>query len=186
LVLIGCWLWTTNQWSSIFPILQTKGIPQQFWWIALGYLLNTMPLGVFIGFITRKWTDELTLSEENETSEPTDATLENQDNENPNEEASNEEPQEPEKEEEKLSHKVGLKNAGRYIGMLERVLIFTFIIMSQPQAIGFLIAAKSVFRFGDLNDSQDRKKTEYILIGTLLSFTCSFIVGLLIKYFMER
>lgn len=38
------------------------------------------------------------------------------------------------------------------------------------EAVGFLLAAKSVFRFGDLRDDQDRKRTEYVLIGTLLSF----------------
>jgi hypothetical protein len=38
------------------------------------------------------------------------------------------------------------------------------------EGIGFLLAAKSIFRFGDLKDKQDIKLTEYILIGTLLSF----------------
>jgi hypothetical protein len=38
------------------------------------------------------------------------------------------------------------------------------------EAVGFLLAAKSVFRFGDLKDDHDRMRTEYVLIGTLLSF----------------
>jgi len=75
----------------------------------------------------------------------------------------------------------GLQNAGKYIGILERVLIFTFILLNEFRAIGFLLAAKSVFRFGDLKDSTDRKKTEYILLGTLISFACAILSGLLFK-----
>jgi len=53
--------------------------------------------------------------------------------------------------------------------------------MNEWQAIGFLIAAKSVFRFGDLSRAKDRKLTEYILIGTLLSFGFAILIGLLYK-----
>lgn len=77
-----------------------------------------------------------------------------------------------------------LTQAGRWIGILERILVLTFILMGEFRAIGFLLAAKSVFRFGDLNGSQDRKKTEYILIGTLLSFTSSILLGIFIKYLL--
>jgi len=73
-----------------------------------------------------------------------------------------------------------LTNAGKWIGIIERILIFTFILIKQWPAIGFLIAAKSVFRFGELKEEKERKKTEYILIGTLLSFTFAIIVGILI------
>lgn len=71
-----------------------------------------------------------------------------------------------------------LKNAGKYIGMLERLLVFVFVILQQWLAIGFLLAAKSVFRFGDLSRAKDRKLTEYILIGTLLSFGIAVLIGL--------
>lgn len=74
-----------------------------------------------------------------------------------------------------------LKNAGKYIGILERLFVFAFVVMNQWQAIGFLIAAKSVFRFGDLSKAKDRKLTEYILIGTLLSFGIAILIGLLFK-----
>jgi len=75
---------------------------------------------------------------------------------------------------------IGLQNAGKWIGMLERVLILTFIIGNQYAAIGFLITAKSIFRFGDLTKNKERKLTEYILIGTFLSFMLTLIVGLFI------
>lgn len=72
-----------------------------------------------------------------------------------------------------------LENAGRYIGMLERLFVFTFIVIDQWEGIGFLLAAKSVFRIGDLTKANDRKLTEYILIGTLLSFGIAILLGLI-------
>ena len=78
-----------------------------------------------------------------------------------------------------------LKNAGKYIGILERLFVFGFIILNQWSAIGLLIAAKSVFRFGDLSRAKDRKLTEYMLIGSLLSFGIAIIIGLLYKYLVQ-
>lgn len=72
-----------------------------------------------------------------------------------------------------------LEDAGKYIGILERLLVFIFIVSGHWEAVGFLITAKSVFRFGDLKESKQRKLTEYILIGTLISFGIAILVGLL-------
>ncbi len=74
-----------------------------------------------------------------------------------------------------------LKDAGIWIGILERVLVVTFVIFDQLQAIGFLIAAKSILRFSDRSEDNPRKQTEYVLIGTLISYTIALIVGLLIQ-----
>lgn len=78
-----------------------------------------------------------------------------------------------------------LVNAGRYIGILERLMVFIFVLTDHWEAIGFLLAAKSIFRFGDLKESKDRKLTEYILIGTLLSFGIALLTGMLIKWFLS-
>ena len=78
-----------------------------------------------------------------------------------------------------------LKDAGKYIGILERLLVFVFIITEHWEAVGFLITAKSVFRFGDLTASKERKLTEYILIGTLISFGIAIFVGLLFKFLLQ-
>src|SRR5690606_21609240 len=78
------------------------------------------------------------------------------------------------------SNEDSLINAGKYIGMLERMLVFIFVITGHWEGIGFLVAAKSVFRFGDLKESKNRKLTEYILIGTLLSFAIALFTGLLV------
>ncbi len=73
-----------------------------------------------------------------------------------------------------------LRNAEKYIGILERLFVFAFVTTGNWQAIGFLLAAKSVFRFGDLRESKDRKLTEYMLIGTLLSFGVALAMGLIV------
>jgi len=75
-----------------------------------------------------------------------------------------------------------LEDAGKYIGYLERLLIFVFIISNHWEAVGFLITAKSVFRFGDLKASKERKLTEYVLIGTLISFGSAICIALLFQY----
>ena len=78
-----------------------------------------------------------------------------------------------------------LQNAGNYIGILERLLIVCFILTHHFEAIGFLLAAKSIFRFGDLKEAKDRKLTEYVLIGTLLSFGIAIVVGLLLEFLVQ-
>ena len=75
-----------------------------------------------------------------------------------------------------------LENAGNYIGIFERLFVFCFILTGHFEAIGFLLAAKSIFRFGDLKEAKDRKLTEYVLIGTLLSFGVALLTGLLVQF----
>ena len=74
-----------------------------------------------------------------------------------------------------------LVNAGKYIGILERLLVFVFILVDHWEGVGFMIAAKSVFRFSDLAEAKQRKLTEYVLIGTLLSFGIAVLTGILVK-----
>ena len=74
-----------------------------------------------------------------------------------------------------------LVNAGKYIGILERLLVFVFIVVNHWEGVGFMIAAKSVFRFSDLAEAKQRKLTEYVLIGTLLSFGIAVLTGILVK-----
>jgi hypothetical protein len=83
-------------------------------------------------------------------------------------------------EEIEIESEGSLRGAGEAIGILERLLIFTAIVGGYPQAVGFLLAAKSVFRFGDLTRSKDRKLTEYILVGTLLSFLLAIVTGIIV------
>lgn len=57
-------------------------------------------------------------------------------------------------------------SVGFYVGMLERALILTFLLFEAPAAVGFVVAAKSVARFKEL---EDRAFAEYYLVGTLMS-----------------
>jgi hypothetical protein len=69
-------------------------------------------------------------------------------------------------------------NAGRFIGILERILIFFFVLVSQYTAIAFIVAAKGFTRFKDLDQ---REFAEYVLIGTLLSASSAVLAALLVK-----
>jgi len=73
----------------------------------------------------------------------------------------------------------GLDNGGAYIGWLERALVMLLILMGQPAGVGFLITAKSILRFGDVRDSDQRKITEYIIIGTFMSFGWGLLIAAL-------
>ncbi|HCS38706.1 MAG TPA: hypothetical protein DIW44_03870 [Anaerolineaceae bacterium] len=75
----------------------------------------------------------------------------------------------------------GLKEGGKMIGWLERLLIFVFVITGQYAGVGFLIAAKSVFRFGELKESENRKEAEYIIIGTFISFLFALAVSIIAR-----
>lgn len=72
----------------------------------------------------------------------------------------------------------GHKNIGLWIGMIERILILTFILQNNYQIIGFLIAAKSIFRHRYNGIKNSQVTIEYILLGTMLSFLIAIIVGL--------
>lgn len=82
----------------------------------------------------------------------------------------------------KTLRKESLKNAGNIIGITERLLVVLFINIGFLEGIGYLLAAKSIFRFGDLTNAKDRKLTEYILSGTLISFAIAIAVGIGLRY----
>ncbi|MBD3373527.1 hypothetical protein GF406_00690 [candidate division KSB1 bacterium] len=71
----------------------------------------------------------------------------------------------------------GLKNGGKLIGQLERAVIFILFFAGMKTGIGFLIAAKSILRFGEIKNSQQRMEAEYIIIGTLMSFGFGILVA---------
>ena len=77
-----------------------------------------------------------------------------------------------------IAHAESLANAGKWIGIIERIIILIFVLYSQYSAIGLLIAAKSIIRFNE----KDRPeiKTEYLVIGTLMSMGLAIITGLII------
>ncbi len=72
-----------------------------------------------------------------------------------------------------------LANAGKWIGIVERIIILIFVMQNQYSAIGLLIAAKGIIRFNE-KDRQEIK-TEYLVIGTLLSIGIAIVTGLIIN-----
>ncbi|MFZ1201762.1 MAG: hypothetical protein WAO07_16455, partial [Desulfobacterales bacterium] len=64
-------------------------------------------------------------------------------------------------------------------------LVFLFIMMNQPTAVGFLITAKSIFRFGDIREHRQMMLAEYIIIGTLMSFGYGIFISYLTKILLE-
>jgi len=80
----------------------------------------------------------------------------------------------------------GLPGGGAWIGMLERSLILFLVLVQQFEAIGFLIAAKSILRF---RTDQNRSFSETVIIGTLASFTWAIVISwitlLAITHFLQ-
>jgi hypothetical protein len=70
-------------------------------------------------------------------------------------------------------------NAGRLIGIIERIITLTLILYGQFEAVGFIIAGKSILRY----KKADTSKSEYVLIGTLLSFGIAILIGIAILKF---
>lgn len=79
-------------------------------------------------------------------------------------------------------------NIGLLIGYIERMLVILFFILGEYTAIGLVIASKSILRFNDLKDDGQNhnpdkidKKSEYILLGTMLSLLIGIINGIIFK-----
>lgn len=72
-----------------------------------------------------------------------------------------------------------LENAGKWIGIAERLIVLLFVLQGQYSAIGLLVAAKGIIRFGEKD--REEIKTEYLVIGTLLSIGLAIVTGLMIK-----
>lgn len=70
------------------------------------------------------------------------------------------------------------KKYGRIIGNIERVLIVSFLLISQHQAIAILIAVKSIGRFREMNN----KSSDYYIIGNFASLSIAFFIGYLLVF----
>ncbi len=88
---------------------------------------------------------------------------------------------------EQIGHDIeGLRHGGAYIGCLERALVMLLVLINQPAGVGFLITAKSILRFGDVKESHQRKLTEYVIIGTFLSFGWGLLVATLTQLALKH
>ena len=69
--------------------------------------------------------------------------------------------------------------ASRLIGMSERLLITIAVLIEHYELIGFLIAAKSLMRLPEIQDRNTENYSNYILVGTLVSYSWALSIALL-------
>lgn len=72
-----------------------------------------------------------------------------------------------------------IEHAGACIGTLERWLVLSFVLVGNYEAAGLVVAAKSMLRFTD----KQGPRTEYVLVGTLISFVVSLVCAFLVLTF---
>lgn len=75
-----------------------------------------------------------------------------------------------------------LAKAGMWIGILERLIVFVLILAGKYEVIGLLLTAKTLLRFNETN--RPEAKTEYLLIGTLISMVFAISVGIVVLKLM--
>lgn len=167
LVIVMLWLSLEARWDIVPDLLQQISNNSKFWIISTGYVFVSWPLGIIIGKATQQWRDQI--AREKLKSNPDQAI---------DTEITSNETQQPGNEQE-----LGLASAGKWIGICERILILTFVLMAQYTAIGFLMTAKSILRFSE-KETNTQLKTEYVLVGTLVSFASSAMIGILMNLFL--
>lgn len=74
-----------------------------------------------------------------------------------------------------------VRGTGQVIGVLERMIVLTLVLLGEWGTIGLVLAAKSIARFKEL---EKRHFSEYYLIGTLSSILLAMGSGLLAKLFV--
>ncbi len=70
--------------------------------------------------------------------------------------------------------------AGRWIGVLERLLIYVLMLSGAAAAAGLVVAAKSILRFPEISARPAEIDPEYVLVGSLASWLLAFGVGALV------
>ena len=68
---------------------------------------------------------------------------------------------------------------GRWIGILERLLIYLLVVAGQPAAAALVAAAKSILRFPEISGDEPTIRAEYVLVGSLASWLAAVGIALL-------
>ncbi|MDH6354529.1 hypothetical protein M2132_000857 [Dysgonomonas sp. PH5-45] len=150
-VIVLLWLVVTGQYEGFGGLFADFFSIRRVWGVAIAYLLMLKPTSLAISLFINRWKPDV-----KESKMANDKLLTTQESQT-------------------------LEKAGQYIGYLERTMTLTFILTGNMAAVGFLLAAKSIFRFGDLKPGRNLKLTEYVLIGTFSSFFVAIITGLVVK-----
>lgn len=171
LVIVALWVTIEDKWNNLTPWFNALAGNNNFWVLAGGYLFVSWPLGIIIGLATQRWRNQIALEQEKSRRDlPKGTAADNLLSYNI---------EDVMKEEQGL----GLASAGKWIGICERMLILTFVLMQQYTAIGFLMTAKSILRFSE-KEANTQLKTEYVLVGTLVSFTSAAMIGVLLRFLL--
>ncbi len=75
-----------------------------------------------------------------------------------------------------------VEHGGKLIGWFERIIILTFVLLGQYEAIGFLVAGKGIIRFAGRDE---HLRSEYVLVGTMMSYAISILTGVLITWLLS-
>jgi hypothetical protein len=89
-----------------------------------------------------------------------------------------------------LSHesreqRAGLDLAGRWIGMLERSLVYLAVLAHVGSLIGVVVAVKAVLGLPEAREKWSRELTEYNLLGSLASLAWTLLIALLVRAVAE-
>jgi hypothetical protein len=71
--------------------------------------------------------------------------------------------------------------AGRWIGIIERLLVFVLVISGEAGAAGLVIAAKSILRYPEISAEPPTIDPEYVLVGSLTSWLIAFAIGGIVR-----
>lgn len=175
-VLVAAWLYLAGDFGQVLPVISQALASKKFMVLLTGFAFVIWPVSFLISKATVRWRQEV---EEAIQAAPGDPAAAASAAPVPASLAG------PPAAAANAASKDSLESAGMYIGMLERVLVLIFVLTDHYDAIGLLIAAKSILRFSDKLEQKPRKQTEYVLIGTLISFTITIILGLLIKAYLK-
>jgi uncharacterized membrane protein len=74
-----------------------------------------------------------------------------------------------------------VNQGGKLIGQFERIIILSFVLLGQYEAIGFLITGKGIIRFAE----KEKLASEYVLVGTMMSYAISILTGLSINWLLS-
>ncbi|CAN5797399.1 hypothetical protein BH23ACT5_BH23ACT5_14430 [soil metagenome] len=75
----------------------------------------------------------------------------------------------------------GSVGAGRWIGILERLLIYVLILGDEAGAAGLVAAAKAILRFPEITGEEPHLGAEYVLVGSLASWTLAVTGGVAVR-----
>lgn len=75
-----------------------------------------------------------------------------------------------------------VEHGGKLIGQFERIIILTLVLFNQYEAIGFLITGKSIIRFADHNSDL---RSEYVLVGTMMSYAVAILTGVVLNFLLS-